>query len=558
MPYNSIDELRAAAPPHLKDASDTALLDGYAKASGMNIQDVAETLGIPTGKNAGAGISGLKAGGYNLKSTLTSAGAAAADVVGATGLRDRLNKSANEDDANASLVNRPDLQNIEDVYDKPSKYIPYAINQVAQQVPNIAGSSLLVPEAAVPAWLAKGGAYAARIAGVGAETAAKAGLGFGKQVVGNILPNYAQGVGSVYNEQTNAGRPDEGGRAFGLGALHGLAETVPDAMLGLRLGHGAFAGNLGSRLAKAFGTQAVTGATSELTQNEIESYANGGYSPEQMASRRLNSGVAGGLVEGLMGGVGGFQRRIDQRPVAPAPTNTESNLLETPAQAQSRVDAQNVQGSPTARDPRENYGWDSQPGAAAPLPKGSSPYQLDIDTNGLSLLDQNDGSEPTPPAPVPPGREINTDGLALQGGGTENDQRMQAQRDLRDAGPDARAALDQRYQRELDAHPTSPENDQRFQGQQAARIEPEPESAPAPAATANSVSPKGQVLLGLVDQLAGEGHFDDAQHQEASMLVSQGKFAAAKKLIDVAVKDKDAADSMVEKAAKIAQKEVLG
>ncbi len=76
-----------------------------------------------------------------------------------------------------------------------------------------------------------------------------------------------------------------------------------------------------------------------------------------------------------------------------------------------------------------------------------------------------------------------------------------------------------------------------------------------PPISANTRSPKGQALQGFVENLMQEGHMDEGTHTQVSTLIAEGKFAAAKKIVDAAVKDKTAADAMLAKANAIAQKE---
>lgn len=288
-------------------------------------------------------IAGLSSSLDNLQALGYSAAGAFADTVGATGTRDWLNDQADRNQRESAQNGRPDLDHVEDVYDKPSKYLPWAAYQVAQQVPNIAGAigfGLLAPAAAVPAALSRAAALGPRMLGMGGEAsrvavaaatggseiaareaAAAAGKTFASQVVGGGAFNYAQGAGSLYQESVEGGNPNAGPASL-LGAIpYAAAETLPEAMLVGRIGHGAgFKGGLLTRIGKAAGTQAATGATSELLQNEMEMAYHGSVTPEQAASKRLNSGVTGGLVEGLIGGLGGVRNKARASP-APASVN---------------------------------------------------------------------------------------------------------------------------------------------------------------------------------------------------------------------------------------------
>jgi hypothetical protein len=126
--------------------------------------------------------------------------------------------------------------------------------------------------------------------------------------------------GSLYQESVDGGDPNSGVKSLLGGVPYALAETLPEAMLVGRIGHGSgFKGNIASRMGKAAASQGATGATSELLQNEMEMAYNGSLenpkTPEEAIkfadarfSKRLNSGVAGGLVEGFLGGLGGIRK----------------------------------------------------------------------------------------------------------------------------------------------------------------------------------------------------------------------------------------------------------
>jgi hypothetical protein len=279
----------------------------------------------------GAFVSGVSSGIDDLQGLMYSAGGAVADTVGADGARDWMNDQAARNQQESVDNGRPDLDRIEDVYDSPSKWLPYAAYQVGKQIPNLAGAvaaGMLVPEVAVPAWLARGAAYAPRALGGGGmagrvaaataeggstfaakKAALSAGQTMANQVVGGGAFNYAQGVGSLYQESVDAGVPD-GPRSLLEGVPYALTETLPEAMMIGRIGHGTgFKGGMLARMGKAGASQSATGATSEILQNEMEMgmHPDGQIGSEEANSRRLNSGVAGGLVEGLLGSFGGVR-----------------------------------------------------------------------------------------------------------------------------------------------------------------------------------------------------------------------------------------------------------
>lgn len=269
----------------------------------------------------GALMSGLSSGYQDLKGLMWSGGAAFADALGANSARDKMNDYADDAQIESRLRGRSDLDNIEDVYNDPSKYLDYLAYQVGKQGPNIAGgiaAGALLPEVYIPAALSRGAAMLPRAIGGGGlragmsaaeeAIAAKAGQQFAGQVMGGAGWNYGQSVGSLYQAAQDGGQMENAGIKSILGGVpYALAETLPEAMFMGRIGHGA-TGSLPSRMAKGFATQGATGATSELAQTAMENAYNGTLTPDQERSNYLNAGVAGGLVEGLMGGLGGIRR----------------------------------------------------------------------------------------------------------------------------------------------------------------------------------------------------------------------------------------------------------
>ena len=275
-------------------------------------------------------MSGVSSGVDDLEGLLYSAGGAVADTAGATDTRDWFNDQSDRKQRDSQRNGRDDLSNIEDqTLSSMPGYIAY---QVGKQVPNLAGAigaGMLAPEVAAPAGLSRaaavlpkffgGGGMAGEVAAATAKgtsefaarrAALEAGKSMGKMVVGGGAFNYAQGVGSLYQESVDAGNPDAGPRSLLEGVPYAVTETLPEAMMVGRIGHGSgFKGGMLTRMGKAGASQAATGATSEILQNEMEMgmHPDGQISSDEANSRRLNSGVAGGLVEGLLGSAGGVR-----------------------------------------------------------------------------------------------------------------------------------------------------------------------------------------------------------------------------------------------------------
>jgi hypothetical protein len=549
--------------------SDAETITLASKQLGMSPFDIADEVGFATGKRQGAFTAGVSSGIDDLQGLGYSAVAAAADALSVHRVRDWANAQAQRNQSESQLSGRPDLEQVEDVWNKPSQWVPYAAYQVGKQVPNMAGAiaaGALMPEVAVPAALSRGaallprafggGGMASRVAAAaeagGSEFAARraaleGGQTFARQLTGGAAFNYGQGVGSLYQEANEGGDPNAGAKSLAGGVPYGLTETLPEAMLVGRFAHGSgFSGNILTRAAKSAGVQGAAGATSELTQNEMEMAYNGHVTPEQATSKRLNSGVAGGLVEGIVGSTGGLRRgHAPIRTVDDGPTDItqrDSRPLALTYDGRKGDGTLIVFPDGSTALPGDDLGHRySDPDATRfglvpqdQYPQGSTFTPRDVDTSNMVF---RDGYMGDPSAPVQPAN-INTSGIQL---------------DLTEPGPRPDFQLTQ------PAEPIGPQQPQVIPGQQLTEpVTPRGAQRGVPGQlpfSANTQSPKGQVLQGLVESLAAEGHMDMGTHSQASTLISKGQFAAAKKLVDVAVKEKQAADSMLSTAAKLKEKD---
>ena len=326
----SIAEIRNMYPD-AKDASDEQIISWTAQRAGMSLQDAAEYFGVSSGKKKNAALAGLSSGYEDTKGIFNSTGAALADVAGVDSIRDYFNKKSESNQIRSEIEGRPDLERVED--QNLGSALPYLAYQTGKQATNLVGgiaAGVLTPEVAVPAWLARGaaiapraiggGGAAARVAAATAEgtstfaarrAAAEAGQTFGKQVVGGAAFNEAQSIGSLYqNSVENPEDQNPGLTALKWSLPYALAETLPEAGLAGRFGHGSgFTGNFLQRAGKNALMSGASGATSELSQTAMEINVGKPLTAEQEFSQYLNAGVAGGAVEGLMGGLtGGFHK----------------------------------------------------------------------------------------------------------------------------------------------------------------------------------------------------------------------------------------------------------
>lgn len=314
----TLDSIRAARP-WAADMSDAELLQVISDHAKAPIQSVADAFGIKTGQDMGVLHSGVSSGTDGLQGLGYSAIAAGADAVGFDRGKEWALRNARANQSEAALNGRPELERVED--QTWGTALPFVGYQVAKQSPQIAGAFALgavAPEAAVPAWLARGAAtMPLKLGGGGLQAGAsfaarKAALGagntFARNLVGGAGIGAAMGAGSMYQESVDAGDPSPYA-SLGLAPIYGLTEGLPTALLGgTLLRGGGFTGNLITRMGKSAAVNAGTGAASELTQNEMEMGFNPNLSAEEKFSRRLNSGVVGGLAEGSFGALGGVHR----------------------------------------------------------------------------------------------------------------------------------------------------------------------------------------------------------------------------------------------------------
>lgn len=360
---------------------------------------------------------GLSSGFDQLQGTLWSTGAAVADAAGVTGARDYMNEQARKNEIDVRLNGRPDLERIED--QTLGSALPYLGYQVMKQLPNAAGAiaaGALVPEVAVPTALARGASilpkalgggglsrgalgaaegYAAKKALVSGATAA--GETFGKQVVGGLAFNEAQSIGALYQEaKDNPNIENPGLAAIAMSPGYALLETVPEAMLVGRLAHGSgFSGNLLSRTAKSVGTQAASGAASELGQTAMELGVGKDRPGDEIASQFLNAGVAGGLVEGIFGLAGGRSKT----PRAEDPRGEVGQALSTTSAGTTPVNTQVVAPQPPAAPVAPPT--DTSVGKTVSTPGGD--YQITgRDELGRPVWERVGGQVTAPEAPAAP------------------------------------------------------------------------------------------------------------------------------------------------------------
>ena len=304
----SLKDLRAQVSPEWQKASDEELVVAYAQSTGQDAQKVAGRLGIATGRGKGSFSAGLGMGADQAQAMLAGTGAAIADVVGATGVRDTLESEARQQQAQSFLARNPETpQRIEDV-GGVGEFGSYVAGQLGQQIPimgGIVGSSVL------------GSVVGGPVGGVAA------GLGAG----------YTYGAGSLYNEALEGGE-----RKTGESLLKAIPYAAAESLVPLGLGkvaRGALGKNLlTAKTRKGAITQAVTGgavteAATEAFQTSLEIGMRDNLSPEEIYSRYLNAAVSGGIVGGGFSGVAGTFAKLPPKPGADPDADVADTDIDT-------------------------------------------------------------------------------------------------------------------------------------------------------------------------------------------------------------------------------------
>lgn len=305
MGVRTLAQLREIAPASKRNLSDEELIVDFALQSGHDPQEVAEYMGVSTGRDSGAFGAGFGMGVDQAQSMVAGAGAALADVVGATGVRDALEAEARQQQAQSYLARNPEVaQRVEDIQglgDVPG----YVAGQLGQQVPivgGILGASALGTLAGGP------------VGGVAA------GLG----------TSYTYGAGSLYNEALEGGNRRTA-EALLTAVPYALAEAAVPFGIG-RVARGAGVPGVSSiasrrgRVAAAGGAGAVTEAATELFQTSLEIGMRDDLSPEEIYSRYLNAAVSGGLVGGGFSAAGATFGRAPQPETDPDADVTDTDV----------------------------------------------------------------------------------------------------------------------------------------------------------------------------------------------------------------------------------------
>ena len=277
------------------------------------------TLRAKQGPQRGIISAGLSAGVDELQGMGGAALAAVGKATGITQLEELGAGIAERNQREAQANGRPDLETAP-WREGGASVLPWLGYQAVKQLPQIAamiGAGALVPEAVVPAALARFGASVPAALGGGralaGEAAAAAGQNWARGMVGATATGYPLGVGSMYQEAMD--REQAGGDKAGKGdAFAALAMGLPYAALDAtqptalaNLARQGLAKGLAGRLA----TTAGVGAISEMPQEAAQTAMEMSFRPDLPFNKKMDqivdAALTGGAIGGVLGGVGGIR-----------------------------------------------------------------------------------------------------------------------------------------------------------------------------------------------------------------------------------------------------------
>jgi len=381
----TLRDLRSLAPKELRGASDSVLINEYAKDLGVDPVEVAQYFGLGqqggmASNRIGAGIDNYQANMYGL----VGAGARALGANQVAGWADR-NREANELQADIATLRARDLGAVDDWRDVRGigSGLNYVGGLAAQSLPYLA-------EAAVGGLAARGVMTGTRAALAAAQTpqaaaAARRALNIGS-MAGAVGASYPSAVGDVLsNQRDEAGVENLGSAAIGgvpYAALNAIgAEGV--VARGLRPLSGVTERRMLRRMGEQGGKTALTEGVAETGQEMVNQYfGRMAVNPDQTmfnedANRRyLDAFIGGAALGGSIGTLAGVRRPIDE--------SFNYDLTQRDTTPPSPTTAQ---AGPTAR-----LGYSPLAGTPIVFPDGS------VALNGEQELQARYGTPPTPTA----------------------------------------------------------------------------------------------------------------------------------------------------------------
>ena len=269
--------------------------------------------------------------------------------------------------------------------------------QVAQMVPSIGGmiaAGALVPEEAVPAGLARLGAWAPKLLGGGAlragadfaarRAALESGMGFARTVTGATVAGLPSTIGGNVQsaEQGNNGAPLSRTQA-----AESIALGVPEAVVGgllpaeVRGGEGV-AGGVARNIIKGAAVGAPTMGAVSGVQTGLSDLMNPNLTSAERAHNVINAALSGGLGGAVFGGVGGAFHRAAQDPnlVNASTDNLEAAVASAPGQPPVPAPIPPPEHmTPLSKATGNLYATTNNPDLIAmesTFPKGSAPHAI--------------------------------------------------------------------------------------------------------------------------------------------------------------------------------------
>lgn len=296
------------------------------KTATNDVAAVRQVLGLPDpSQQPGAISAGLRAGVREAGGLTGAAAAAVGKFSGLEGLEQWGTQTAQEQFAKAREVGRSDLETApwREGGGGLAGALPWLGYQAAKQVPQLAAgvaAGMLVPEAAVPAALARAGAALPEFLGGGAiktatteaarEAAMQTGRGLAKQAIGQEVAGLPAAAGSMYQEaMERPGGPtkEDAAKALGMAPFYSALDAAAPAVEVSRLAKG-LTGNLAKRVATGVATDAIMEMPQEAAQTAMELSFRPDLSTTEKASQIVDAALTGGAVGGVFGGVSSLRQ----------------------------------------------------------------------------------------------------------------------------------------------------------------------------------------------------------------------------------------------------------
>lgn len=317
---------------------------------------------------------GLGSGFHGLLSDVGGLGEAAGAITGWQGLQDAAHGFAQSQQEEAQKSARPELEfgAGETPWYSPSK-LGYNVAKALPGIAGMLGAGALVPEAVVPAWLARAGVAAPKLiggaaggglaeaagGGLDAATAAvnaarSTGLGFGRGMIGATAAGLPMTVGANVAAEEQA-HPDQAlTRGQGLAALAvGLPEAALGGLFPATFAHGG-GKTLGSKILRGAmaggGVNALNaGLQTGLTQFLTDDQAPIADRAQAVVQSALEGGVIGSIFGGAFGALHKPPGKVDNQDLKTATDAVTGEVGGLPAVTEQTPPSGPYAGMPSAQ-----------------------------------------------------------------------------------------------------------------------------------------------------------------------------------------------------------------